>query len=103
MSILYTYTHAQDVFERNCIPCHQALPATLQEMFKHYLLVYSGENNVKAGITHYLRYPSAHISVMSKLFIDNYGIKSKTLLSPNELTQAVNSYWERYKVIGKLK
>ena len=46
----------QDAYERNCVSCHQALPASLQEMFKDYLLVYSGENNVKAGIKHYLRY-----------------------------------------------
>jgi len=95
--------HAQDVFERNCIPCHQTLPASLQQMFKHYLLVYSGEDNVKEGIKHYLRYPSKDISVMSTLFRDNYGIKKKTLLSPKELDEAIDIYWDRYKVFGKLK
>ena len=100
--LLFTQLHAQNVFERNCVTCHEKLPASLQEMFKHYLLVYSGENNVKAGIKHYLRYPSSDISVMSKLFIDTYGIKHKTLLSPKELNKAVDIYWEKYKVFGKL-
>ena len=100
--LLLTQINAQNVFERHCVTCHQALPISLQGMFKHYLLVYSGENNVKAGIVHYLQYPSSDISVMSKLFIDTYGIKHKTLLSPKELKQAVDIYWEKYKVFGKL-
>jgi len=95
--------NAEDVFERNCVTCHQALPATLQEMFKRYLLIYSSETNVKAGVKHYLRYPSKDISAMSDLFVDTYGIKEKTKLSPKELDEAVDTYWEKYKVFGKLK
>jgi len=94
---------AQDIYEQNCIPCHKTLPTSLQQMFKEYLLVYSGEENVKAGLKHYLRYPSKGISVMSELFIDNYGIKKPTTLSRKELDKAVNIYWEKYKVFGKLK
>jgi len=94
---------AQNTFERNCIPCHQALPATLQEMFKRYLLVYSSENNMKAGIKHYLRYPSKDISAMSGLFIDTVEIKKATFLSPEELDEAVDIYWDTYKVFNKLK
>lgn len=96
-------SYGKDVFERNCVGCHEALPATLQEMFKRYLLVYSSETNVKAGIKHYLRYPSKDISAMSDLFIDTYGIKKKTTLNKEELDEAVNTYWEKYKVFGRLK
>jgi len=95
--------HPQNIFERNCISCHETLPISLQEMFKQYLLVYSGENNVKAGIIHYLNYPSKEISVMSKLFTDTYSIKHKTELSPENLDKAINIYWDKYKVFGKLK
>jgi len=94
---------AEDAFERNCVACHQELPATLQEMFKHYLLVYSSENNVKAGIKHYLKYPSKDISVMSDLFIDTYGVKAKSTLSQKELDEAIDIYWEKYKVFNKLR
>jgi hypothetical protein len=94
---------AADIYERNCIPCHQNLPTSLQQMFKEYLLVYSGEQNVKAGIKHYLKYPNRSISVMSELFIDNFGIKKKSRLSPEELDEAVNIYWEKFKVFNKLK
>jgi len=94
---------AEDIYVRNCIPCHKELPTSLQQMFKEYLLVYSGEQNVKAGIKHYLKYPNRSISVMSELFIDTFGIKKKTSLSPAELDEAVDIYWEKFKVFNKLK
>ncbi|AKF25947.1 hypothetical protein YH65_03890 [Sulfurovum lithotrophicum] len=94
---------AQNVYERNCVPCHKDLSTSLQQMFKKYLLVYSGEQNVKAGIIHYLQYPNRSISVMSKLFIESFGIKKKTTLSPEELNRAVDIYWEKFKVFNKLK
>jgi hypothetical protein len=96
-------TQAQDRFERHCVPCHRTLPTTLQEFFKHYLLVYSSEANVKAAIQHYLEYPAKDISVMPELFIKNYGIKAKSNLSSKTLKEAVAFYWEKYKVFGKLE
>ncbi len=90
-------------FDRNCVPCHRRLPATLQDMFKRYLLAYSSENNLKAGVYHYLRYPNKDISVMDKLFLKRFGVKSPTTLTEKELKEAVEIYWERYKVFGKLK
>ncbi len=94
---------SQNVYERNCIECHKGLPTTLQQMFKEYLQMYSGEENVKAGLKHYLRYPSKSISVMSELFIDNYGIKKKTRLNKKELNEAIDIYWKKFKVFDKLK
>lgn len=94
---------AQDAYERNCVGCHETLPITLQRMFMNYLLVYGGEKNMKAGLKHYLQYPSKHISVMSDLFIKNYGIKKKNYLSDREIEEALNIYWDKYKVFGKLR
>lgn len=93
---------AQNAYERHCIPCHRDLPTTLQGMFKNYLLVYSGEQTVKAALRHYMRYPSKHISVMSDLFIDTYGVKERLYISDKELKEAIDIYWEKYKVFGKL-
>lgn len=93
---------AQDSFERNCIPCHRKLPTNLQEMFKHYLLVYSGEETTKAAMKHYMRYPSRDISVMSDLFINTYGVKKRLRIDDKQLDDAINIYWEKYKVLGKL-
>lgn len=94
---------AENVYERECVSCHSHLPVSLQSMFMKYLLVYGGEKNLKAGLKHYLKYPSKHISVMSKLFIDNYNIKNKTNLSDEILTEAIDIYWEKFKVFNKLK
>lgn len=93
---------ADNAYERHCVPCHRELPTSLQGMFKKYLLVYSGEETVKAALRHYMRYPSRHISVMSELFIDTYGIKDKLHISESELHEAIEIYWENYKVFGKL-
>ncbi|CAA6823836.1 MAG: Unknown protein [uncultured Sulfurovum sp.] len=101
--VLTTILSFGDVYENNCVKCHNTLSLSLQETFKKYLLVYSGEENIKAGIKHYLKYPSKDISVMSKLFKKIYGIKEKTTLNEEELNQAIDSYWDRYKVFGKLK
>ena len=94
---------SQDVYERKCVPCHKELPTSLQQMFMSYLSLYSGEKNVKAVLKYYLKYPSKSMSVMSDLFIDSYGIKEKSMLSNEELNEAVDIYWEKFKVFDKLK
>lgn len=96
-------TAGENIYERNCIPCHQNLPTSLGEMFKRYLLVYSSERFVKMGIKHYLKNPARSISMMSDLFIDTYGIKKPTTLSESELNEAIDIYWEKFKVFDKLK
>ncbi|HSR73360.1 MAG TPA: hypothetical protein VLL31_00825 [Sulfurovum sp.] len=101
--VLVSGLYAEDVYERNCVECHKALPTSLQQMFKRYLLVYSGEQNVKAGLKHYLKYPLREISVMSDLFLDTYGIKEKTTLSESDIDEALDIYWDKFKVFNKLK
>ncbi len=101
--VLISGLFSQDAYERNCVGCHKDLPTTLQQMFKEYLQMYSGEENVKAGLKHYLRYPSKSITVMSELFIDSYGIKKKSKLNRKELDEAINIYWDKFKVFNKLK
>ena len=101
--VLCTNIIAQNAYERECVACHKELPTTLQRMFMNYLVVYGGEENMKAGIKHYLMYPSKHITVMSDLFIENYGIKNKTTLSSDELDKVIDIYWNNFKVFDKLK
>jgi hypothetical protein len=103
IALMCTSLSAEDAFERNCVECHKSLPASLQDMFKKYLLLYGGENNFKEGLKHFLNNPSKYISPMSSLFIDTIGIKEKTTLSEKELMEAIDIYWEKYKVFGKLK
>lgn len=101
--VLVSGLFAQNAYERHCVECHKELPTSLQRIFMRYLLVYSGEHNVKAGMKHYLKYPLKEISVMSDLFIDSYGIKEKTKLSDSDIDEALAIYWDKFKVFNKLK
>ena len=92
-----------DIYTRNCIPCHEYLPSSLERMFMRYLKVYSGEFTLKESLKAYLRNPDLDTSVMSKLFLDRFGVKYKTDLSDEELDEAINIYWEKYDVRNKLK
>jgi len=101
--LLSTILYAENIYEDKCVPCHQTLPTTLQKMFMNYLLVYGAEGNVKIGLKYYLKNPSKHITVMSDLFVANYGIKKKSRLNEKELDEALSIYWNKFKVFGKLK
>lgn len=101
--LLLGTVHAEDIYQKECVGCHKKLPTSLQRMFMNYLLVYGGEKNMKAGLKHYLQYPSKHISVMSDLFVSSYGIKQKTRLNSEELDEVLDIYWEKFKVFDKLK
>jgi len=101
--LLLSYLPAENVYERNCIPCHKNLPTSLEQMFLAYLAAYSGETNVKTIMKYYLNHPTDSLSVMSDLFKNSYGIKKPTKLNNKELDEAINSYWEKFKVFDKLK
>ena len=101
--MLVSGVFAENAYERPCIECHKELPTSLQQIFKRYLLVYSGEHNVKAGMKHYLKYPIRDISVMSDLFLDNYGVKEKINLTDSQIDEALDIYWDKFKVFNKLK
>ena len=94
---------AENAYEKHCVKCHEALPMSLQKMFMNYLLVYSGEKNTKAALKHYLRYPLKDTSVMSELFLKNFNVKKPLWISEEEMNEAIDIYWEKYKVIGRLK
>ncbi len=95
--------YGQDAYEQHCVQCHRALPMTLQKMFMEYLSVYGGENNTKAALKYFLRHPRKDTSVMSELFLKNFSIKKPLIISDQELNEAIDIYWDKYKVIGKLK
>ncbi len=93
----------ETVFDRRCVPCHRTLPMSLGEMFKKYLLVYSSERFVKQALANYLKHPDRDISLLPDLFFDRYDVKAPTTLSDDALEKALDIYWQRYKVIGKLR
>lgn len=92
-----------DVYEENCVQCHKDLPVSIDKYFYKYLLIYSSENDMKHAIINYLQIPLQETTVMSDSFIRRFGVKKKSTLNEKDLRKAVDVYWERYKVFGKLK
>lgn len=103
MLMFNTSSQALNSYEQNCIPCHDVLPASLEEIYKRYLLRYSSQTNIRKGMNYYLKNPSKYVSVMSTLFLKTYDIKQKTLLSDKQLEEAIDIYIKKYQVMGKLK
>lgn len=94
---------ANNSFDKNCIKCHAKLSSSPQDIMKYYLLTYSGEKNVKMGMDHYMKYPSKDISAMPEEFLGEYGVKKHQKISDKELNEAIDVFWTRYKVMGRLK
>lgn len=93
----------KNVYENNCVKCHKKLPVSIDKYFYRYLLKYSSEKNVKNSLREYLQNPTVDTTVMPEAFVKRYGIKKKTTLTDEELRKAIDIYWEKYKVFGKLK
>jgi hypothetical protein len=101
-SLLYSFLSA-DIYEKNCVTCHKKLPVSIEKYFYKYLLIYSSETDMKNAIISYLKYPAKETTVMSDAFINRFSIKKKSVLNERELKVAVDIYWQKYKVFGKLK
>ena len=104
ISLIFIFsTLKAGVYESNCVSCHKRLPVSIDKYFYKYLLIYSGETDMKNAIINYLKVPVKETTVMSDSFISRFGVKKKTTLTEKELQEAVGTYWEKYKVFGKLK
>lgn len=100
--LLFTVSFA-DVYENNCVKCHDKLPVSIDKYFYRYLLKFSSEKNVKKSMIDYLKEPNEDDTIMPEAFIKRFGIKKKTKLNDKDLKEAVDIYWEKYKVFGKLQ
>lgn len=100
ISISFSFS---SVYESNCVSCHKKLPVSIDKYFYRYLLKYSSERSVKEALASYLKTPTKEKTIMPEAFISRFGIKKPTKLSNEELKQAIDTYWETYKVFGKLK
>ena len=101
--LLLCNLNANDIFDRECVYCHKVLTVSLKDVFFKYLLRYSSENSVKSVMFFYLKNPSIQLSVMPKEYVRIFGIKEKTKLNDSDLKRAIDIYWDRYKVFGKIK
>ena len=93
----------KDTYEANCVKCHDKLSLSIDKYFYRYLLKYSSEKEVKKAMFNFLKNPKKEDSLMSESFINRFGVKKKTKLSDKKLKEALDIYWEKYKVFGKLE
>jgi len=104
MAIMVSFLCAnQTVYDTNCVPCHKDMAVKIDKFFYRYLLKYSSESEVKHAMIHYLKNPTAERSVLVDGLIIRFGVKKKTRLSDEELQEAIDTYWEKYKIFTKLK
>jgi len=101
--LCWTSSNAKDAFEKHCVSCHVQMDISLRKTFMNALLVYGGEENMKAGLTYYFRSPSQGASVMDEDFLRKSGVKIPMDISTKELNEALDIYWQKYTVIGKLQ
>ena len=92
----------ENILETNCLACHKHLSVGFDKIFFRYLEKYSSELSVKSAMIDFLKNPNSQTSAMSEEQIRLLGLKSKILLSDKELYKAIDDYWDKYKVVGKL-
>ncbi|MDX1808538.1 MAG: hypothetical protein R3331_03250 [Sulfurospirillaceae bacterium] len=91
------------VYEDNCVKCHKSMPVKIDKFFYRYLLKYSSEIETKYAISEYLKNPKKENSILNTALLNRFGVKKKTTLSDKKLKEAIDEYWDIYKVFGKLK
>lgn len=92
-----------NVYESNCVSCHNQMPVNIDKFFYRYLLKYSSEKALKEALIDYLKNPTKEKTILQEGLLNRFGIKKKSSLSDEELREAIDIYWEKYKVFGKLK
>ena len=94
---------ARRIYRQNCVECHRKLPVALDKFFFNYLLKYSSERRVKEALVKFIKNPTKKKALASEELINEYGLMPKTTLSDTNLRKAIDVYWEKYKVFGKIK
>ncbi len=92
-----------NIYEQNCVKCHENMPVSLDKFFFNYLLKYSSERRVKQALRNYLKHPRRKASLATEELVSRYGLMPKTDLSDEDLRKAIDTYWDKYKVFGKIE
>ena len=104
IALLYAEVNDKDtIYAKNCMKCHKQMSLSMQEIFMRYLRKYSSEVSVKSALVDFLKNPNYFTSALRKEQIARYGLKNKTTLDDQALQKAIDIYWEKYKIFGKLK
>ena len=96
----YVKRTKENSFDKNCMICHKQMSLTMQKIFMRYLLKYSSEVSVKSAMIDFLKNPNYFTSALRKDQIARYGLKNRSNLSDKELKEAIDIYWDKYKVFS---
>ncbi len=99
----FAQASSKNIYEKNCVRCHKRLQVGIDKFFYRYLLTYSSEKEVKKALKEYLKKPTKKKSLLADGLIRRFGVKRPTKLKDKKLDEAIKIYWEKYKLIGKLK
>ena len=103
LTFSFVFSNQKNIYEKNCVACHNRIPVSIDKYFYRYLLEYSSEKDVKEAMFLFLKNPTIEKSLMSESLIKRFGLKRKTKLNDADLLKALDIYWEEYKLFGKLK
>ncbi|BCD62590.1 hypothetical protein NitYY0826_C1472 [Nitratiruptor sp. YY08-26] len=99
--ILCTFLSLQIVlssdFDTACLACHEKKNIPLKPIFFEYLLYYSSKSAILKATKEYLLHPTLQKRLYKKAPPYQHKISQK------RLDKLLEEYWERYKVIGKIK
>jgi len=91
------------VYEKNCVACHAKLPIKIDKFFYRYLLKYSSGIETKYALKLYLQNPQKENSILNEALLNRFGVKKKSNLNEKDLKKAIDEYWDKYKIFGKLR
>ncbi|QKF73137.1 hypothetical protein AFAEC_0962 [Aliarcobacter faecis] len=101
--VSFSFSNQKNIYEKNCVACHNRIPVSIDKYFYRYLLEYSSEKDVKEAMFQFIKKPTLEKSLMSESLIKRFGLKKKTKLSDEALREALDIYWNEYNLFGKLK
>ncbi len=103
LCLLFVLNLSASVYQKNCLGCHNKLPIKIDKFFYRYLLKYSSAIETKYAMKLYLQNPKKENSILNPALLNRFGVKKKTTLSEKDLKKAIDEYWDKYKIFGKLK
>ncbi len=101
--ILFASLALGGAYENNCLKCHKRMQVGIDKFFYRYLLTYSSEKETKKALKEYLVKPTKEKSLLADGLIRRFGVKRPSRLSEKKLDLAIDAYWKKYNLIGKLK
>ena len=82
----------KNIYETNCVKCHDKLPVSIDKYFYRYLLKYSSEKDVKKAMFDYMKNPTIEETIMAESFITRFGVKTNTKLSYEKINENLEKY-----------